>query len=51
VAPVELIGFRRTKTQWDTGCTRGVPMLFGPAPEVTALKILPRNQIFKQNQW
>src|SRR5262245_10663883 len=32
---------RRTKTQWDTGCTRGVPMLFGPAPGVTALKSDP----------
>ena len=36
VAPVELVGFSRSKTQRDIGCSRRLPMLLGPSPGITA---------------
>ena len=36
VAPVELVGFTRSKAQRDIGCSRRLPMLLGPSPGITA---------------
>ena len=36
MVPVELVGFSRSKTQRDIGCSRRLPMLIGPSPGITA---------------
>jgi hypothetical protein len=36
VAPVELVGFSRSKAQRDIGCSRRFSMLLGPSPGITA---------------
>ena len=38
VAPVELVGFSRSKAQWHIGCNRR--MLLGPSPGITAHGII-----------
>ena len=40
VAPVELVGFSRSKAQWHIGCSRRLPMLLGPSPGITAHGII-----------
>ena len=39
-APVELVGFSRSKTQRNIGCSRRLPMLLGPSPGIAAHRIV-----------
>jgi hypothetical protein len=49
VAPVELVGFPRTKAQWDIGCSRRLPMLLGPSPGVTAHSVVAAHRGLKSH--
>jgi len=40
VAPIELVGFARSKAQRDIGCRRRLPMLLGPSPGIAAHRIV-----------
>src|SRR5262249_5785751 len=40
VAPVELVGFARSKAQRDIGYRRRLPMLLGPSPGIAAHRIV-----------
>ncbi len=40
VAPVELVGFPRSKAQRDIGRSRRLPVLLGPSPGIAAQRVV-----------